>query len=330
MGHFGAVGWSDDAPVGAPREDDAVSGLEMRPGCECCDVDLPAAEVGAVVCSLECTFCSGCAEHLERACPNCGGTLMPRPTRVGESLVRHPASTTRVVSAGECPGPGYAGRASVDAGAPPERLRRLSERARTERAELDALLDEVLTGTLSTVVDGRPWVVPMLFARDGDRVLLHGSTGAGALRHVAAGAPAALCVTVVDGLVVAHTTFDSSANYRSAVIHGELTPLTGDDRTSSLERISERLIPGRTAEVRAMTAKEVAATLSMSLPIADGRWVLKVRSGGASAPDEQTDVWSGVVPLRVVAGEPEPAPWSVEAGTPVPASVTAFAERVGR
>lgn len=302
----------------------------MRPGCECCDVDLPADEVGAVVCSFECTFCSGCAEHLERACPNCGGTLMPRPTRVGEALLRHPASTERVVSDGECTGPGYAGRGSVDAGASPQRLRRLADRARSERAELDALLDEVLTGTLSTVVDGRPWVVPMLFARDGDRVLLHGSTGAGALRHVAAGAPAVFSVMVVDGLVVAHSTFDSSANYRSAVIHGSLTPLADDDRTTSLERISERLIPGRTGEVRPMTAKDVAATLAMSLPITDGRWVLKVRSGGASAPDEATDAWSGVVPLRVVAGEPEPAPWSVEAGTPVPASVTAFVERVGR
>ena len=302
----------------------------MRPGCECCDIDLPAGEVGAVVCSFECTFCSGCAEHLGRACPNCGGALMPRPTRVGDALLRHPASTTRVVSAGECPGRGYAGRGSVAAGASRQRLRRLTDRARSERADLDALLDEVLTGTLSTVVDGRPWVVPMLFARDGDRVLLHGSTGAGALRHVAAGAPAVFGVLVVAGLVVAHATLVSSANCRSAVIHGVLTPLTGEDRETSLDRISERLIPGRTAEVRPMLPKEVAATLAMELPITVGQWVLKARSGGASVPDEETDAWSGVVPLRVVAGDPEPAPWSVEAATPVPASVSAFVERVGR
>ena len=205
----------------------------MRPGCECCDVDLPADDVGAVVCSFECTFCAGCAEHLERTCPNCGGALMPRPTRVGDALARHPASTTRVVSDAACPGPGYAGRVSRDA--PVERLGRHAERGRSEREALDALLDEVLAGTLSTVVDGRPWVVPMLFARDGDRVLLHGSTGAGALRQVAAGAPAVLSVTVVDGLVVAHTTFESSANYRSAVIHGELTPLGDAERTTALE-----------------------------------------------------------------------------------------------
>ena len=81
-------------------------------------------------------------------------------------------------------------------------LHRHKERGSTERAALDAILDDVLAGTLSTVVDGRPWVVPMLFARDGDRILLHGSTGAGALRHVAAGTPAALAVIAVDALVV--------------------------------------------------------------------------------------------------------------------------------
>ena len=304
-----------------------VSGLEMRPGCECCDVDLPADDVGAVICSFECTFCAGCAEHLDRECPNCGGTLMPRPTRVGAALDRHPASATRVVSGGGCPGPGYAGRARSATDRPTERLTRKPDRGRTERDELDALLDDLLAGTLSTVVDGRPWVVPMLYARDGDRILLHGSTGAGALRHVAAGAPAALSVTVVDGLVIAHSTFDSSANYRSAVVHGELTPLTGDDRTTALDRISERLIPGRGREVRPMTAKEQAATLAMALPITEGRWLLKARAGGPSVPDEETGAWSGVVPFRLVAGDPEPAPWSVEAGTPVPASVTDLVQR---
>jgi nitroimidazol reductase NimA-like FMN-containing flavoprotein (pyridoxamine 5'-phosphate oxidase superfamily) len=167
----------------------------------------------------------------------------------------------------------------------------------------------------------------MLFARDGDQVLLHGSTGAGALRQVAAGAPAVLSVTVVDGLVVAHTTFESSANYRSAVIHGELTPLGDAERRAALDRLSERLIPGRPAEVRAMTRREEVATLAMALPITEGRWLLKERSGGPSVPEEETAAWSGVVPFRVVAGDPEPAPWSVEAGTPVPASVTNLVKR---
>ncbi len=296
-----------------------MSALEMRPGCGCCDADLPADQVGAVVCSLECTYCSGCAEHLERTCPNCGGALMPRPTRTGKTLGRHPASSTRTLDGTTCPGRGYAGGPAPAAG-----LRRHAERAVSEREALDDLLDDVLAGTLSTVVDGRPWVVPMLFARDVDRVLLHGSTGAGALRQVAAGAPAALCVVSVDGLVVAHSTFDSSANYRSAVIQGELTPLIGADRSRALNRISERLLPGRTAEVRAMTRREEAATLAMALPLTPGQWLLKVRSGPPSLPEEATDAWCGVVPLRTVAGRPEAAEWTRASDAPVPPSVTSF------
>ncbi len=299
-----------------------MSGLEMRPTCECCEADLPPDQPGAVICSLECTFCAGCAEHLERACPTCGGALMPRPTRVGEALGRHPASTRRVAGGGRCPGPGYAGR-TVAA----ERLGRHAERGTTERAALDALLDDVLAGTLSTVVDGRPWAVPMLFARDGDRILLHGSTGAGALRHVAAGAPAALTVVAVDGLVVAHSTFDSSANYRSAVVQGPLETLERDEATRALDLLSDRLLPGRPDEVRPSTGREHAATLAMALPIVEGRWLLKVRSGGPATPEEATDAWCGVIPLRTVAGDPEPAPWSAAAGTPVPPSVRALVER---
>jgi nitroimidazol reductase NimA-like FMN-containing flavoprotein (pyridoxamine 5'-phosphate oxidase superfamily) len=294
----------------------------MRPACECCAADLPADAVGAVICSFECTFCAGCAEHLERTCPTCGGALMPRPTRTGEALRTHPASTERAVPTAPCPGPGYAGRTRA-----PERLGRHTERGRSERAELDALLDEVLAGTLSTVVDGRPWVVPMLFARDGDRILLHGSTGAGALRHVAAGAPAALTVFALDGLVVAHSTFESSANYRSAVVHGPLTTLSDDERTGALEVLSERLLPGRTGEVPPMTRRERAATLAMALPITEGQWLLKVRSGGPSDPEGETDAWCGVVPFRTVAEAPLPAAWTEAAGTEVPASVATLVER---
>lgn len=71
--------------------------LELRPGCERCDVDLPAERAGAFICSFECTFCRTCTEALGARCPNCGGELVPRPTRVGEALARSPGSSTRVV-----------------------------------------------------------------------------------------------------------------------------------------------------------------------------------------------------------------------------------------
>ncbi|MCA1007506.1 pyridoxamine 5'-phosphate oxidase family protein [Rhodococcus hoagii] len=203
------------------------------------------------------------------------------------------------------------------------RIGRLSERSRDSRADLDSVLDACAFGTLATVVDGRPWAVPMLYARVGDRILLHGSTGAGALRHVAAGAPASLCVTLLDGIVVADNLFNSSANYRSAVVYGNLAPLERAEAESALVELSDSLIPGRSAEVRASTRKELAATLTIALPIDPGHWTVKVRAAPPSEGDADPRVWAGVVPLRTVAGEPIRAPW-VDEGVPVPASVNAL------
>lgn len=208
----------------------------------------------------------------------------------------------------------------------PRRIGRYRERSRSERADLDAVLDAALVGTLSTVVDGQPWVVPLLYARDGDRVLLHGSTGAGALRHVSAGAPAALSVVHLDAVVVAHNTFDTSANYRSAVVYGTLEPVTDPDaKREVMTKVSDAVLPGREDEVEPMTARQLAGTAVMQLVIRDGDWLVKVRTGGPGEPDGPTDAWTGLVPIRVVAEEPVPDPRS--AGLPVPASVR---ERVRR
>jgi hypothetical protein len=203
-------------------------------------------------------------------------------------------------------------------------LTRKEGRASSQRTTLDSLLDEVPVGVLSTVLDGMPWSVPMFFARDGDRVLLHGSTGAGALRQVGDGAPATLTVISLDGFVVAHNAFESSANYRSAVLRGTLQTLTGPEAAAGLETLTDRLFPGRTREVVPNTNKELSATVCLSLAIEDGSWLYKARVGGSEPPDgSPTQAWTGVVPLRLTAGEPERDAWNTN-DAPVPDSVQAI------
>jgi nitroimidazol reductase NimA-like FMN-containing flavoprotein (pyridoxamine 5'-phosphate oxidase superfamily) len=203
-----------------------------------------------------------------------------------------------------------------------DRLRRFPEQGVTDRDALDALLDSQWVGVLSCVVDALPLAVPMLYARDGDRLLLHGSTGAGALRQVAAGAPAVLTVFALDALVVAPTTFESSVNYRSATVRGPLEPLDADARAVALDVFSEVLVPGRTGEVRRPNRKELAATLALSLPIRPDGWLLKVADDWPATPaeaDADEDVWSGLVLVRTVLDPPVPAPWATD--LPVPPSV---------
>lgn len=170
-----------------------------------------------------------------------------------------------------------------------------------DRALLDEVFDTALVGTLSTVLDGEPWAIPTLVARDGDRLLLHGSTGAGALRHVASGAEVAVSAYRVDGLVIAETQFDHSVNYRSAVVRGVCEVVTGDQRAPALDRFTDMLIPGRPAECPPHTAKELAQTLVLALPITADNWIAKVRSGPADPSDT---AWTGVVPVATTFGEP--------------------------
>ena len=204
-------------------------------------------------------------------------------------------------------------------------LTRLSEKGSTEWPVLCALLDEVLTVHIALVVDGSPVVIPTVAARDGDRLLIHGSTGSGWMRLLAGGAPACVSATVVDAVMVARSAFESSYRYRSAVLFGSFSELTGSARAAALDIVVDRLIPGRVAELRSPTTRELAATMLLQLPISE--WSLKISAGWPE--DEDDDVagpaWAGVVPLRTAYGEPVPAP-DLRAEIPVPDSVRSLSD----
>lgn len=205
------------------------------------------------------------------------------------------------------------------------RIRRLPEKQVIDRAVLDAILDEALVAHVGVVRAGRPVVLPFACARDGDHLILHGSTGAGAFR-LAAGQPVCVTVTHVDGLVFARSLFESSMHYRSAVIFGDAELLHGDAKHQALARLSDHLMPGRSQEVRDNNRKEMAATMVLRVPL--DRASVKVSAGPADDPDdgESRDVWAGILPLAMTAGEPDPAV-DVPDGVAVPASVLRAARR---
>lgn len=188
------------------------------------------------------------------------------------------------------------------------RITRLGERQVTDRQALYDVLDAGLVAHVGLVRDGLPVVLPVGYARSGDSLLLHGSAGGGLLRAAAAGAPLAVTVTLLDGLVYARSLFDSSMNYRSAMICGSPQPLHGQDKIEGLRQLSEHLMPGRWAEVRPPTTRELAATLVLRLPLDEAS--VKIRACGATTDPqdgEPRDVWAGVLPLAICAGAPAPS-----------------------
>lgn len=208
----------------------------------------------------------------------------------------------------------------------PRRPIRLPEKARTDRADLDALLDSTRVGHFAVVAeDGTPAVIPTMVVRDGDRVLAHGSTGSRWMRRLADGEPTALGVTAYDGLVVARSAFESSIRYRSAVVFGRCSQVT-EDKERFLDLVTEALIPGRSAEVRRPTKAELAATLVLALPLDD--WSLKISAGWPEDEDEDVagPAWAGVVPVRQVYEAALDTP-DLRAGIDVPPSVRALSDR---
>lgn len=187
-------------------------------------------------------------------------------------------------------------------------ITRAPEKASTDRADLDQLLDACLIAHVGFAVDHQPVVIPTAMARDGDQVLVHGSTGSRWMRRLSTGVEAALAVTTVEGLVVARSAFESSMHYRSAVLFGAFTPVEGAAKGAALDLLTEHLLPGRVAEVRRPTTKELAATLVVAMPIV--RWSLKISDGWPEDPESDVtgDTWAGVVPVTTRHGKPRPAP----------------------
>jgi uncharacterized protein len=202
---------------------------------------------------------------------------------------------------------------------------RMADRMTDDRAVLDAVLDEALIGYLGISLDEGPLVLPVSYARDGDRLLLHGSTGSRRMRAIAAGAQVCFSVSVVDTMKVSRTGEGTGMGYRSAVLFGSCTRLADEEKGQALEVYLDRYLPGRTAEVRPSNKKELAATMVLVLPI--DQWSVKTADGFPEdePEDEAAGGWAGVVPLRTVWEAPIPNP-EVGLGIDVPASILRLAQ----
>ena len=203
------------------------------------------------------------------------------------------------------------------------RVRRVPERGTNDRAVIDAILDEGMVAHVGIVQDGQPFVIPMVYARDGDDLILHGSPASRLMKTLASGAPCCVTVTRLDGLVLARSTFHHSMNYRSVVVLGSVGIVEGDDaKLASLERLVEHVVPGRSADARGPSPQELKGTLVVRLSLAES--TAKVRSG--PPVDEEADralpCWGGLIPIEEVFGGAEPD--DLAQGSAVPDYVSGY------
>ncbi len=188
-------------------------------------------------------------------------------------------------------------------------VRRLPERGRYDRDTIDAILDEGLVCHVGLVDEGQPFVIPAVYARLGDRVVVHGSAASRLINVLASGAPACLTVTLLDGLVLARSGFHHSMNYRSVVVLGEAQEITDpEEKRRALDAIVEHVVPGRTAEVRPPSQKELRATRVVALGLDEASAKLRTGPPKDDAEDLALACWAGELPLRLVALDLVPDP----------------------
>jgi len=219
----------------------------------------------------------------------------------------------------------------MDAGYASERtrVRRQPRRGRYDATAVYEVLDAGLVAHVAFVEGQQPFCIPMLQARIGDVVYIHGSIASRAVRVLGSGCQACLTVTVLDGIVLARSAFEHSANYRAAVVLGRFRPVEDTtEKVRALAAFTDKMIPGRWEEVRQPSAKELKATAILALPL--GEASVKVRSGPPSddnSVDARRDTWAGVLPLETNFGTPVPSP-GLRPGIPLPASARRVRSRL--
>lgn len=198
------------------------------------------------------------------------------------------------------------------------KLKRLPKRGHFDRETVYAILDEGFICHIGFVVNGQPFVVPTGYARVDDKLYIHGSQASRMLRSLAGGIDACVTVTIVDGLVLARSAFHHSMNYRSVLVFGRATFVSDpEEKNAALLALSEHIVPGRWKDVREPNDQEMKLTTVLCLPLEEAS--AKIRTGPPLDDDEDyaLPIWAGVVPLKLVAGEPVNDPL-LTADVPIP------------
>jgi uncharacterized protein len=207
---------------------------------------------------------------------------------------------------------------------PPDRIRvrRNPKKGRYDRAMIEAILDRALVAHIAFAGEGEPVCIPMLFARVDEKIYLHGSRASRAMRLLAGGKPACVTVTLLQGLVLARSAFEHSANYESVVAFGRFQPIEDtEERIAALAAFTNKLIPGRWDEVRLPNATELKATTILAMEIEQAS--AKVRYGPPDddeSVDAGLDVWAGEIPIVTTFGEPIESP-GLRPGIPISPSI---------
>ncbi|MEO5760552.1 MAG: pyridoxamine 5'-phosphate oxidase family protein [Mesorhizobium sp.] len=206
------------------------------------------------------------------------------------------------------------------------RLKRRHDRGSYDHEAVYAVLDAGLLCHVAYTFDGQPYCTPTIHWREDDMLYWHGSSASRMLRQLRGGTPACLTVSHLDGLVLARSGFNHSANYRSAMCFGIARIIDEpEEKLKALAGVVDRFYPGRSETLRPISAQEAKATMVIGMRIEEAS--AKVRAKGVADDEEDYEhpVWAGVIPVRMVVGAAEPCPRLLP-GIARPGNLAGYAE----
>jgi nitroimidazol reductase NimA-like FMN-containing flavoprotein (pyridoxamine 5'-phosphate oxidase superfamily) len=185
------------------------------------------------------------------------------------------------------------------------RVRQVGKRGFYDRETVFKILDSCLVGNVGFVAEGQPFIIPMLFARDQDELLFHGSSKSRLMKVLTSGQRICVSVTTLDGLVMARSLFHHSMNYRAATAFGSGYEIKDEaKRLHALKVITDKVMPHRWDDARQPNDQETKATCVAAVKIDTASAKVRLGEPADDAKDMDFDVWSGVVPIRTIAGSP--------------------------
>ena len=203
------------------------------------------------------------------------------------------------------------------------RVKRLHDRGCYDHASVHAILDSAMLAHVAYVIDGQPYCTPTIHWREGTRLYWHGSSASRMLRAQAPGVPVCVTVSHLDGLVMARTGFNHSANYRSALCFGQARIFEGDEKVAALHAMIERYYPGRDAGLRPFSAQDIKATTVIGMEIEEASAKVRAKGNVDEPEDLGNPSWAGVIPVTTVIGQTQPCPRNP--ANPIMAGLEAYA-----
>lgn len=187
------------------------------------------------------------------------------------------------------------------------RVKRKYERGRYDYETVHALLDAAALCHVSYVIDGQPLCTPTLFWREGCRLYWHGSSASRMLRNLSKGEPACLTVTHLDSLVLGRCGLNHSADYRAVMAFGHAKLVSDqEEKERALVMMVDRFFPGRTAQLRASTTKEIKSTAVIAMDIEKASAKIRAKGVADDEEDYALPIYAERLPIQTVIGAAQP------------------------